>query len=251
MTKPSTSTSSPQHVAIIMDGNRRWAKQFGLPAALGHAAGARRVRSIVQACSDRGIPYLTLFAFSTENWARPADEVSSLMRLLALYLQKEVKDMNAQGVCLKVAGDTSRFSPQIQALIKDAQANTAHNSKITLTIAINYGGRQDVLQAVKAWQLAHPQTSVNELTEAHLSAHLGLAYAPEPDLLIRTGGESRISNFMLWQMAYTELYFTPVFWPHFDNKELDRALAWFATCDRRFGGASSIPEFHDTASKAS
>ena len=234
-----------------MDGNRRWAKQFGLPAALGHAAGARRVRSIVQACSDRGIPYLTLFAFSTENWARPADEVSSLMRLLALYLQKEVKDMNAQGVCLKVAGDTSRFSPQIQALIKDAQANTAHNSKITLTIAINYGGRQDVLQAVKAWQLAHPQTSVNELTEAHLSAHLGLAYAPEPDLLIRTGGESRISNFMLWQMAYTELYFTPVFWPHFDNKELDRALAWFATCDRRFGGASSIPEFHDTASKAS
>ncbi len=251
MTKPSTSTSSPQHVAIIMDGNRRWAKQFGLPAALGHAAGARRVRSIVQACSDRGIPYLTLFAFSTENWARPADEVSSLMRLLALYLQKEVKDMNAQGVCLKVAGDTSRFSPQIQALIKDAQANTAHNSKITLTIAINYGGRQDVLQAVKAWQLAHPQTSVNELTEASLSEHLGLAYAPEPDLLIRTGGESRISNFMLWQMAYTELYFTPVFWPHFDNKELDRALAWFATCDRRFGGASTIPEFHDTAIKAS
>ena len=251
MTNPPPPVILPQHVAIIMDGNRRWAKQFGLPSALGHAAGARRVKSIVQACTDRGIRYLTLFAFSTENWARPADEVSSLMRLLALYLQKEVKDMNTQGVCLKVAGDTSRFSPHIQALIKDAQANTAHNTKITLTIAANYGGRQDVVQAVKAWQLANPQASVSELTETCLTEHLGLAYAPEPDLLIRTGGESRISNFMLWQLAYTEMYFTPVLWPNFDNKELDRAIAWFSTCDRRFGGASTLPEFNDTASKAS
>ena len=241
----------PQHIAIIMDGNRRWAKQFGMPAALGHAAGARRVRNIVQACSDRGVRYLTLFAFSTENWARPADEVSSLMGLLALYLQKEVKDMNAKGVCLKVAGDTSRFSPQIQALIKDAQANTAHNTKITLTIAANYGGRQDIVQAVKSWQAAHPDESVNDMTEDNLTQHLGLAYAPEPDLLIRTGGESRISNFMLWQMAYTEMYFTAVLWPQFDNKELDRAIAWFTTCDRRFGGASTIPEFDETSSKAS
>jgi undecaprenyl diphosphate synthase len=234
-----------------MDGNRRWAKARFLPVALGHAAGARRVRHIVQACADRGVRYLTLFAFSTENWARPADEVSSLMGLLALYLQKEVKDMNAKGVCLKVAGDTSRFSPQIQALIKDAQANTAHNTTITLTIAANYGGRQDIVQAVQAWQAANPELSVADLTEPGLNEHLGLAYAPEPDLLIRTGGESRISNFMLWQLAYTELYFSPVLWPQFDNKELDRAIAWFTTCDRRFGGASTIPEFDETPSKAS
>jgi undecaprenyl diphosphate synthase len=232
----SVSTSSPQHIAIIMDGNRRWAKQFAMPAALGHAAGARRVRNIVQACSDQGVRYLTLFAFSTENWQRPKEEVSGLMGLLALYLQKEVKDMNALGVCLKVVGDTSRFTPRIQALIEDAQANTAHNTKITLTIAANYGGRQDIVQAVKGWQSAHPTESVNDMTEDSLAEHLGLAYAPEPDLLIRTGGELRISNFMLWQMAYTEMYFTDVLWPAFTPYELQEAIAWFSARDRRFGG---------------
>jgi undecaprenyl diphosphate synthase len=225
----------PQHLAIIMDGNRRWAKQFSMPAAFGHAAGARRVRHIVQACSERGVRYLTLFVFSTENWQRPAEEVSSLMGLLALYLQKEVKDMNALGVCLKVVGDTSRFTPRIQALIQDAQANTAHNTQITLTIAANYGGRQDVLQAVKSWQAAHPGESVNDMTEDCLSQHLGLSYAPEPDLLIRTGGELRISNFMLWQMAYTEMYFTDVLWPSFSDKELDLAINWFKHRERRHG----------------
>jgi undecaprenyl diphosphate synthase len=225
----------PQHVAIIMDGNRRWAKQFSMPAAFGHAAGARRVRHIVQACSERGVRYLTLFAFSTENWQRPAEEVSSLMGLLALYLQKEVKDMNALGVCLKVVGDTSRFTPRIQALVQDAQINTAHNTKITLTIAANYGGRQDVLQAIKSWQAANPGESVNDMTEDSLTQHLGLSYAPEPDLLIRTGGESRISNFMLWQMAYTEMYFTDVLWPSFSDKELELAISWFKNRDRRFG----------------
>lgn len=226
---------APCHIAIIMDGNRRWAKQFGMPAALGHAAGARRVRGIVQACADAGVGYITLFAFSTENWQRPQEEVSSLMGLLALYLQKEVKDMNALGVCLKVAGDTSRFTPRIQNLIKDAEANTAHNTRITLTIAANYGGRQDVVQAVKAWQLANPGASVEALTETGLSEHLGLAYAPPPDLLIRTGGESRISNFMLWQLAYTELYFTDVLWPGFSNEELAKAIAWYQSRERRFG----------------
>lgn len=223
-----------------MDGNRRWAKQFGLPAAVGHANGARRVRSIVQACADRGIRYLTLFAFSTENWQRPPAEVSSLMGLLALYLQKEVKDMNAKGVRFKVVGDTSVFDARIQALIRDAQDNTAHNDTITLTIAANYGGRQDVIQAVKAWQVAHPGESVEALSEADLGPHLGLAYAPDPDLLIRTGGESRVSNFMLWQLAYSELFFTDVLWPSFSANVLDEAIAWYRERDRRFGGASTL-----------
>jgi undecaprenyl diphosphate synthase len=230
----------PQHIAIIMDGNRRWAKQFGLPTALGHASGARRVRSIVQACADRGVRYLTLFAFSTENWQRPKDEVTSLMGLLALYLQKEVKDMNAKGVRFKVVGDISGFDGRIQALIRDAQNNTAHNDTITLTIAANYGGRWDVLRAVKSWQTAHPGESVDTLDEASLSAHLSLAYAPDPDLLIRTGGESRISNFMLWQLAYSELFFTDVLWPSFTPNVLDQAIAWFNARDRRFGGASTL-----------
>ena len=231
--------SVPQHVAIIMDGNRRWAKQFGLPAAFGHASGARRVRSIVQACADRGVRYLTLFAFSTENLQRPPAEVSALMGLLALYLQKEVKDMNAKGVCFKVVGDTTGFDDRIQALIRDAQANTAHNDTITLTIAANYGGRQDMVQAVKSWQAAHPGETVDALDEASLNAHLGLAYAPDPDLLIRTGGESRISNFMLWQMAYSELFFTDVLWPSFSAKVLDEAIAWYGVRDRRYGGSTS------------
>ncbi|MDO8248189.1 MAG: polyprenyl diphosphate synthase [Rhodoferax sp.] len=231
----------PQHIAIIMDGNRRWAKQFGLPAAVGHANGARRVRSIVQACADRGVRFLTLFAFSTENWQRPQDEVSSLMGLLALYLQKEVKDMNAKGVRFKVVGDTSGFDARIQALIRDAQQSTAHNDTITLTIAANYGGRQDIVHAVKSWQAAHPDKAIDTLEEADLDAHLGLAYAPAPDLLIRTGGESRISNFMLWQLAYTELFFTDVLWPSFSAEVLDEAIAWFGIRDRRFGGASCLP----------
>jgi len=234
----SVSASPPQHVAIIMDGNRRWAKQFGMPAALGHAAGARRVRNIVQACADQGVRYLTLFAFSTENWQRPAAEVSGLMGLLALYLQKEVKDMNALGVCLKVVGNTTRFTPRIQALIKDAEANTAHNTRITLTIAANYGGRQDILLAAQAWQAANPALTLDAMTEDGLAQHLGLAYAPEPDLLIRTGGESRISNFMLWQMAYTEMYFSDVLWPAFTPYELQEAIAWFSARNRRFGGTN-------------
>ncbi|HAL39423.1 MAG TPA: di-trans,poly-cis-decaprenylcistransferase [Polaromonas sp.] len=230
----------PQHIAIIMDGNRRWAKQFGMPAALGHANGARRVRSIVQACADRGVRFITLFAFSTENWQRPPDEVSSLMGLLALYLRKEVSDMNAKGVRLKVVGDTSDFDVKIQALIRDAQEKTAHNDTITLTIAANYGGRWDVVQAVKSWQAAHPGEPVDAMDEASLAAHLGLAYAPDPDLLIRTGGESRISNFMLWQLAYTEMFFTDVLWPSFTADELDQAIAWYGMRDRRFGGTSTL-----------
>ena len=234
-----TLNPTPQHIAIIMDGNRRWAQQRSLPVAMGHASGARRVRGLVKGCVDRGVKYLTLFAFSTENWKRPQEEVSGLMGLLSLYLQKEVSDMATQGVRLKIIGDTSSFSARIQSLIHDAQANTAHNSTITLTIAINYGGRWDMLQAFKAWQTAHPGESASQLTEPALAPYLSTADTPEPDLLIRTGGEARISNFMLWQMAYTELYFTDVLWPAFGDAELEQAIASYAQRDRRFGGGSA------------
>ena len=237
--QPATVNSLPQHVAVIMDGNRRWARKRGLPKAIGHASGAKRIRSLVEACSARGVRWLTLFAFSTENWQRPAEEVSSLMGLFLLYLQKETSDMHKTGVRLKVIGDISAFDARLQALIKNVEAMTSHNTKITLTIAANYGGRWDVLQAVKAWHAINPDAPIGELTENALRVHLSLPDAPEPDLLIRTGGESRISNFMLWQSAYAELYFTPTLWPDFNLDCLDEALAWFAQRDRRFGGADA------------
>jgi undecaprenyl diphosphate synthase len=228
----------PQHIAIIMDGNRRWAHKRAMPKALGHARGAQRVRSIVQACADHGVRYLTLFAFSTENWQRPAEEVSSLMGLLVHYLEKEVDDMNATGVRLKVVGDTRRFDARLQRLMRESQEKTAGNKRITLTIAANYGGRWDMLQAARAWQENHPGQSLDGLDEDSLRSYLSMAYAPDPELLIRTGGESRISNFMLWQTAYTELFFSPALWPDFDEKMLDEALAWYSQRDRRFGGMS-------------
>lgn len=206
----------PSHIAIVMDGNRRWARQYGMPSALGHVYGARNVRKMVQACIERGISALTLFAFSTENWSRPAEEVASLMKLLSLYLRKEVKDMNTKGVRFKLIGNISAFDTSIQSLIHDAEKNTAHNSTITLTIAANYGGRWDITQAVKQWQKANPDQSIESLDENGLSAHLSTAGMSSPDLLIRTGGDQRISNFLLWQISYAELY--------------------FRTRERRFGG---------------
>lgn len=228
----------PQHIAIIMDGNRRWAHKRAMPKALGHARGAQRVRSIVQACADHGVRYLTLFAFSTENWQRPPEEVSSLMGLLVHYLEKEVDDMNATGVRLKVVGDTRRFDARLQRLMRESQEKTAGNKRITLTIAANYGGRWDMLQAARAWQENHTGQSLDGLDEDSLRSYLSMAYAPDPELLIRTGGESRISNFMLWQTAYTELFFSPALWPDFDEKMLHEALAWYSERDRRFGGMS-------------
>lgn len=240
MTNVSTPSSIPQHIAIIMDGNRRWARERGMPQTLGHASGARRVREIVEACSNRGIRYLTLFAFSTENWKRPAEEVSILMGLFLRYLQKEASDMHAKGVRLKVIGDLSAFDARLQALIANVEAMTANNHKITLTIAANYGGRWDMLQAVKAWQAAHPGEPCDAASDESLRRYFSTAYAPDADLLIRTGGESRISNFMLWQMAYTELYFSDTLWPDFTPQALDQALEWYAGCDRRFGGSSLV-----------
>ncbi len=223
-----------------MDGNRRWAKKRFMPAALGHAAGAKRVREIVQACAEAGVPYLSLFAFSTENWKRPEEEVSSLMGLFRTYLEREVSSMNANGVRLRVLGDTRRFSEPLQALIREAEAQTAANTRITLLVCANYGGRWDLLQAARAWQAAHPGQSLQDLSEEALAPYLSTAEAPEVDLLIRTGGESRISNFLLWQAAYAELFFTGDLWPDFKPERLQEALAWFAGRDRRFGSSAPL-----------
>lgn len=235
-------TSAPQHIAIVMDGNRRWAAERSMPKAIGHASGARRIRQIVQACSDRGIRYLTLFAFSTENWQRPVEEVSGLMGLFVHYLEKEVDDMNANGVRLKVVGQRQGFDARLQRLMQAAEDKTAGNQRITLTIAANYGGRWDMLQALQAWMKDHPGQTETPLCDDALRPYLSMAYAPDPDLLIRTGGESRVSNFLLWQMAYSELYFTDVLWPDFTPAVLDEALAWFQRRDRRFGGTSLLAQ---------
>lgn len=223
-----------------MDGNRRWAKKRFMPAALGHAAGAQRVRDIVKACAAIGVPQLSLFAFSTENWKRPEEEVSSLMNLFMTYLRKEINNMNAHGVRLKVLGDTSRFSTALQELIAMAQEKTEGNTAITLNICANYGGRWDMIHAVKAWQAAHPNESVDHLTEESLSSFLCTADAPEVDLLIRTGGESRVSNFMLWQAAYAEMFFSNDLWPDFTADSLEKAIQWFSTRDRRFGSSAPL-----------
>ena len=230
-------TSAPEHVAIIMDGNRRWANQRRMPVAVGHASGARRLREIVEACADRGVRHLTVFAFSTENWKRPADEVSSLMKLMALYLRKEIHDMHTRGVRFKLVGDITRFDANLQKLFSYAETLTADNSRITFNVAANYGGRWDMLQAVKAWHAANPGQSADALTEEALRPWLKTAHSPDPSLLIRTGGELRVSNFMLWQTAYTELFFTDTLWPDFTSASLDEALDWYAGRDRRFGAS--------------
>lgn len=236
----SASPTLPRHIAIIMDGNRRWAKNRLMPAALGHAAGARRVREVVQACAQAGVPYLSLFAFSTENWKRPEDEVSSLMGLFMAYLEREVSSMNDNGVRLRVLGDVGRFSAPLQSLIRYAEEQTAKNTRITLQVCANYGGRWDMLQAARAWQKAHPQQSLEDMTEDALTPYLSTAEAPEVDLLIRTGGESRVSNFLLWQAAYAELFFTDDLWPDFKAERLQQAIHWFAGRDRRFGSSAPL-----------
>jgi len=199
----------PRHVAIIMDGNGRWATKRFLPRMAGHAKGVEAVRGIIRACADRGIGYLTLFAFSSENWRRPAEEVSLLMRLFVTALEREVAKMHANSICLKVVGDLTRFDAKLQAMIIDAEQKTAGNSRLTVTICANYGGRWDIMQAVGKMVAAHPGTTT--FSEEQLAPHLSMDYAPEPDLFIRTGGEERISNFLLWQLAYTEFYFTQTY----------------------------------------
>ena len=228
-------TNIPQHIAIIMDGNGRWAQKRHMPRTVGHAKGAAGVKALVEQCAKLGVKYLTLFAFSTENWNRPADEVSTLMGLFVQYLEKEMGALAAAGVRLKVIGDVAGFAPELQNRINAAEAATQHNQAITLVVAANYGGQWDVVQAVKNWQAAHPNKNASKLTQEQLSEHLSTAGMPDVDLLIRTGGEQRISNFLLWQAAYAELYFTDALWPEFDQVELNKALHWYATRERRFG----------------
>jgi undecaprenyl diphosphate synthase len=225
----------PQHIAIIMDGNGRWAQKRHMPRTVGHAKGASGVKALVEYCAKQGIKCLTLFAFSTENWSRPADEVSTLMGLFVQYLEKEMAALAAAGVRLKVIGNVDGFAPELQTRIRAAEAATQHNQAITLCVAANYGGQWDVVQAVKNWQTANPTLNASQLTQDQLAQHLSTAGMPEVDLLIRTGGEQRISNFLLWQAAYAELYFTDALWPEFDEAELSKALHWYATRERRFG----------------
>jgi undecaprenyl diphosphate synthase len=230
----------PRHVAIIMDGNGRWAKQRFLPRVAGHRRGVEAVRASVRHAVERGVRYLTLFAFSSENWRRPADEVSILMELFARALEDEVAKLHSNGIRFKVAGDLTRFAPRIRELIEAATALTAANAKLTLTIAANYGGRWDIVQAAHAWYRAHPHAAADALPPDvdAFAPHLAMSHAPEPDLFIRTGGEKRISNFLLWQLAYTELYFTDLLWPDFDAAAFDAAIASYARRERRFGRTS-------------
>lgn len=233
----------PKHIAMIMDGNGRWAKRRHLPRVAGHARGVRRVRDIVAFCVERGIPYLTLFAFSTENWKRPEDEIGHLMGLFATALEGEVNKLCKNGVRLHVIGDLQRFTPRLQALIASVEARTAANERLVLTVAANYGGQWDIRQAFARWLKArHPDAGVAALPapeDIELKPYLSMAYAPDPDLIVRTGGEQRISNFLLWQGAYAELYFTETLWPDFDAQEMDKALAWFGQRERRFGQAGA------------
>jgi len=229
--------SVPRHIAIVMDGNGRWAKQRLLPRVAGHRKGVETVRSTVRACIEHGVEFLTLFAFSSENWRRPPDEVSILMQLFLRALEQEVSKLNENRIRFRVIGDTSRFEPRIRALIEAGEALTAAHTRLTLTIAANYGGRWDIAQAARKLIAAHPQAAAGFEPEA-IEPYLSMAYAPEPDLFIRTGGEQRISNFLLWQLAYTEFYFTDLLWPDFDAGALDAAIASYQQRERRFGRTS-------------
>jgi undecaprenyl diphosphate synthase len=220
-----------------MDGNGRWAKQRFLPRIAGHRRGVETVRSTVRACVEHGVEYLTLFAFSSENWRRPPDEISFLMQLFIAALEQEVAKLHENGVRFKAIGDLSRFEGPLRQLVADAEKLTADNKRLTLTIAANYGGRWDVMQAVRRMLAEKPQLAAN-FTEQDLAPYLSAAYAPEPDLFIRTGGEKRISNFLLWQLAYSELYFTDTLWPDFDNAAFNAAIASYQQRERRFGRTS-------------
>jgi undecaprenyl diphosphate synthase len=227
----------PRHIAIIMDGNGRWARLRHLPRVAGHRKGTDAVRAAVRFCAERGVEYLTLFAFSSENWRRPPEEVSFLMDLFVNALEQEVAKLHENDIRFRVIGELSRFSARIQTLIAQAQRLTEANKRLTLTVAANYGGRWDLMQAVTRMLAARPELA-RGFDEKDLAPHLALNYAPEPDLFIRTGGEQRISNFLLWQLAYTELYFTDTLWPDFDAEAMELAIQSYRTRERRFGRTS-------------
>lgn len=231
---PKLDSNYPQHIAIIMDGNGRWAKQRNLPRAAGHRAGIKTLRKLVEYTATLDIAAMTVFAFSTENWQRPKQEVNTLMDLFMSALQSEVADLHKNNVCLKLIGERQTFSDKLLHTINEAEGLTASNNGLKLNVAINYSGRWDIIQACQS--LVTEGTT--NITEEIITERLSLSSMTEPDLFIRTGGEQRISNYLLWQLAYTELYFTDTLWPDFNGKEMDDALHWFATRERRFGKTS-------------
>lgn len=224
-------------MAIIMDGNHRWAKRRHLPGAAGHRAGAKNVRPVAEACADAGVEVLTLFAFSTENWQRPSREVSLLMDLMRNLLENDIEEFCRRGVRLRIIGDRARFAADLQMLMNRAEASTRDNDRMTLNIAANYGGRWDIARAARrlAQDVAAGRLSADDVDEDNFARYLSLGDLPAPDICIRTGGEARISNFLLWDFAYTELYFTEAFWPEFSARSLADALAWFQERQRRYG----------------
>jgi undecaprenyl diphosphate synthase len=227
----------PRHVAIIMDGNGRWAKRRSLPRIAGHRAGVENVRVIVKYCAESGIETLTLFAFSSENWRRPPTEVKLLFELFVMVLDQEIEKLHEAGVRLRVIGDREPFPKKLQQCIERAEAHTAGNQRLNLVIAANYGGQWDITQATRqlAAQVERGELKAADITPAHIEARLALADLPNPDLFIRSGGEQRISNYLLWQLAYTELHFTECLWPDFDTTEFECALKSYTTRQRRFG----------------
>ena len=227
----------PQHIAIIMDGNNRWARRRGMPVSAGHAAGMEAIRTALQACDRQGVKILTLFAFSSENWGRPRPEVRSLLALFARYLRNETRALHEDGVRIRFIGQRSRFSRWLQQLMREAEQRTLANSATTLVIAADYGGQWDIALAARRLARRHAAGTLDaaDITAQMLDREISLADLPRPDLCIRTGGDHRISNFMLWQFAYSELYFTETLWPDFDADELERALHDFRGRERRFG----------------
>ncbi len=227
----------PRHIAVVMDGNGRWANKRYLPRAAGHKAGVGSTRRIVENCAKKNIEALTIFAFSSENWNRPKSEVSSLMSLFVSTIMAEVKKLNKKNVCVKFIGERTRFSEKLQKSICDSEALTRTNTGLQLNIAANYGGRWDVVNACKqiAEQLKNNEMAIQDIDEASFDSFMSLSELPAPDLLIRTGGEKRISNFLIWQLAYSELYFVDTLWPDFSAEDLDAALDWYSGRQRRFG----------------
>jgi len=234
------SQAVPQHIAIIMDGNGRWAKQQHQPRFMGHRAGVKAVEEIVKHCIELDVKVLSLFAFSSENWRRPSKEVSLLMELFSLALKQQVKRLHKNNIRLQIIGELSQFSPSLQKQIQQSQQLTENNTGLTLNIAANYGGRWDVVQSVRkiADKVKKGELDVGEISEQMISDSLTTADLTEPDLFIRTGGEQRVSNFLLWQMAYTEFFFTDTLWPDFNATSLDKAIASFTQRERRFGQTS-------------
>ncbi len=234
---PVSADGRPRHVAIIMDGNNRWAKARRLKGVAGHKAGVDAVKAVVETCAREGVEVLTLFAFSSENWRRPEDEVSALMKLFLFALEREVRKLHRNGICLRIVGDRSAFSASLQEHMTKAEELTRHNQRMTLVIAANYGGHWDITQASRqvAAQVRSGQLEPSDITDDLIQQHLSIGDLPMPDLMIRTAGEQRISNFMLWHLAYTELYFSPVFWPDFKEEEMRKALQAYAGRQRRFG----------------